>query len=944
MLVSHRKKFIFLKTVKTAGTSVESYFEPFCIKEGEWTQEHLRDECISDFGIIGYRGDDRSGKTYFNHISAKDLKSLLPASVWEDYFKFTVVRNPFDKQVSAFYFFAVKSGQQLAVERKDVVIQFRDWLKKTKGIYDGYSYLINGEFVLDDVIHFETLQDDISRIGKMLEIEFDCARLPAFKSEFRPKNSIPLAEYYDIECIDIVRNRFQFELEYFGYEPPILKPGGEFAIINRRDRRPEALVLGNGPSLRGFDFGRLSRFDVFGMNVAYRYWYEVGWFPQYYSCLDLVVGASHCDAIADLIKDSDKLGIRAFLLRQSLIENLGKAGNSPKVFNFDLLRPGFENWIPGPVTTGSHTCAWASILGYKDIYMLGIDCNYVEIVDNAKQLEGSVLEITSDAANPNYFFDSYQKKGDKFNIPNPRKDLHLQSWRNIGEKIDSSSRVLNAGLESQVDQFAFVRFDDVEKGGRVPIFSPLQVIGGTTSPEAIDYVFVPSCGTIKNDPLALSKTTPATPIFTGKATSVKKLRSILAYDADWSFAEVAEQHALFKAYQLLPEVPGVLYFGFPWAAMIDRLNSKESSVDSLKKAINDAKLLLDAQKYVVTVCQHVDMLKYQEIFKDCGITHVFWAHTVKGQDCFPENENIRIFPFPLFPVQTAACGSSNDSARQYLYSFIEPKVQSRQFGKSSDMIFANLSGKQRGLVIPRAKWDFNEVLNSTGTYDGVGLDQEVVDRAAPIEFGRILQQSLFSLCPSSSGPNSTRLWESIACGSIPVVLSDDYLPPGSKALWEQATVSCPERLEDILALPDRLADMACDEELLKQKRHALRQLWMIYGPDCFIYDIYKLFLSFGCETVDRDRAQPKVFTYDRLYGMAAKINRSKSAEKSELDVFILGCSSRVLSDPTSFLARYKENNYFRTAYKQALGNCSLRHAESMLKALALKKIVLEHIE
>ena len=55
----------------------------------------------------------------------------------------------------------------------------------------------------------------------------------------------------------------------------------KFAAV-KHGRRSEAVVLGNGPSLRGFDFGRLSRFDVFGMNAAYRYWYEIGWFPQYY--------------------------------------------------------------------------------------------------------------------------------------------------------------------------------------------------------------------------------------------------------------------------------------------------------------------------------------------------------------------------------------------------------------------------------------------------------------------------------------------------------------------------------------------------------------------------------------------------------------------------------------------------------------------------------------
>jgi hypothetical protein len=36
MLVSHQRKFIYTKTVKTAGSSVESYFEPYCISPEEY--------------------------------------------------------------------------------------------------------------------------------------------------------------------------------------------------------------------------------------------------------------------------------------------------------------------------------------------------------------------------------------------------------------------------------------------------------------------------------------------------------------------------------------------------------------------------------------------------------------------------------------------------------------------------------------------------------------------------------------------------------------------------------------------------------------------------------------------------------------------------------------------------------------------------------------------
>lgn len=82
MLVSHKKGFIFLRTVKTAGTSVESYFEPYCMSEGEWQQLHYRDQYVSDAGVIGYRGAARKGQQFYNHISAAGLKALLPESVW----------------------------------------------------------------------------------------------------------------------------------------------------------------------------------------------------------------------------------------------------------------------------------------------------------------------------------------------------------------------------------------------------------------------------------------------------------------------------------------------------------------------------------------------------------------------------------------------------------------------------------------------------------------------------------------------------------------------------------------------------------------------------------------------------------------------------------------------------------------------------------------------
>mgnify|MGYP005842235629 CR=1 FL=1 len=235
--------------------------------------------------------------------------------------------------------------------------------------------------------------------------------------------------------------------------------GLEFEMI----RKKRAIVLGNGPSLKGFDFKRLVDFDVFGMNAAYRYWDRIGWYPQYYSCLDLVVGVSHRDEIIRLIENSHEYGIRAFLLRDNLIKQIGSVRNHERVMNFDLIQGGSELLTAPTITTGSHTAAWAAYLGYKEIYLLGIDCNYVELIDGARQGQGTelILESTPES-NPNYFFDDYQQLGDHYNIPNPDRDIHLESWREVAECLqDTNAKILNANLLSKVDAFDFCDVDDL---------------------------------------------------------------------------------------------------------------------------------------------------------------------------------------------------------------------------------------------------------------------------------------------------------------------------------------------------------------------------------------------------------------------------------------------------------------------------------------------------
>ena len=126
MLISHRKKFIFTKTVKTAGTSVEVLFEPYCMADGEWQPTHSRDMYVSETGIIGMRAA-RPEALWYNHMPAQAIRWKLDPEIWDSYLKFTTIRNPFDKMISGYFMF---SGRKKTIEGTDRVGDFRAWLSK----------------------------------------------------------------------------------------------------------------------------------------------------------------------------------------------------------------------------------------------------------------------------------------------------------------------------------------------------------------------------------------------------------------------------------------------------------------------------------------------------------------------------------------------------------------------------------------------------------------------------------------------------------------------------------------------------------------------------------------------------------------------------------------------------------------------------------------------
>jgi len=218
MLVSHRKKFIYTKTVKTAGTSVESYFERYCMAEGEWEFTHHREQHVSVDGIIGARGPEAGSNEWYNHMPAVDIRNKVGQKSWDNYFKFCVIRNPFDRLVSMF-FFRKEKGLIDIKGFVDPIEGFKEWITKGVPVPDREQYEVEGNVCIDYFIRYENIEEGIKFVCDKLAVPFEPARIPRLKAGIRDQ-AIDLRRFYSEEIIQSVQKLYEFEINEFGYDCP----------------------------------------------------------------------------------------------------------------------------------------------------------------------------------------------------------------------------------------------------------------------------------------------------------------------------------------------------------------------------------------------------------------------------------------------------------------------------------------------------------------------------------------------------------------------------------------------------------------------------------------------------------------------------------------------------------------------------------------------------
>lgn len=215
MLISHSHRFIFFHVAKTAGLSVRAALEPYAEEPTQFKIKRppkVRGGQPNPFYTIW--------EALLVHAKASDAQKELPPAIFDGYYKFAFVRNPWDWQVSMYHFILSEPThiRHQTVKALGSFERYLAWVVETpnpfaKGATKWQKDVITddaGELLVDSVGRYETLAEDFAQVCRRLGLS---TRLPHVNGT----NHRDYRAYYTPASRQLVAEHFAADIEMFGY-------------------------------------------------------------------------------------------------------------------------------------------------------------------------------------------------------------------------------------------------------------------------------------------------------------------------------------------------------------------------------------------------------------------------------------------------------------------------------------------------------------------------------------------------------------------------------------------------------------------------------------------------------------------------------------------------------------------------------------------------------
>tara|TARA_Y100001970_G_scaffold286120_1_gene407505 strand:+ start:19304 stop:19915 length:612 start_codon:yes stop_codon:yes gene_type:complete len=200
MLISHKYKFIFIKTTKTAGTSIEIELNKLMCESDVVTRIKPSHKDHNPRNYI-YRGIK-----LFPHMLLSDLKKIIPKDMFNNYYKFCVEREPVDKCLSDYFMY--KNSPYHSLKNN---FMWDEYLASGKFPVDTKKYTDDkNNLIVDKIIKYENLNKEFEELSKKLGFKLSGINVKE-KSGYREKQSVNKAQK------DLIYDAFSSSNKFTGY-------------------------------------------------------------------------------------------------------------------------------------------------------------------------------------------------------------------------------------------------------------------------------------------------------------------------------------------------------------------------------------------------------------------------------------------------------------------------------------------------------------------------------------------------------------------------------------------------------------------------------------------------------------------------------------------------------------------------------------------------------
>jgi hypothetical protein len=224
MILLRKPGLLFVKGVKVAGTSIEVFL----------AQHAGGDDIVTPIAPPNplhaprnYQGAAGAAK-FYNHMTAREIRSLLGAESFAKLRRFGVVRDPFEKVRSMFAMEYLRHDGDYDVDRA---------IEDTPSEAERYRDA-DGTLLLTDVLRYEDLDAELKRL-------FDSAGIPFERLEIREKaeyrEQCPVEAEFDERQRERILRKFAWEIDNYY---PDKRPAAKERLVEW-NRDPEALSLQN---------------------------------------------------------------------------------------------------------------------------------------------------------------------------------------------------------------------------------------------------------------------------------------------------------------------------------------------------------------------------------------------------------------------------------------------------------------------------------------------------------------------------------------------------------------------------------------------------------------------------------------------------------------------------------------------------------------------------